>query len=245
MRPTTIYLTLSIALIACSSSDETPNDGTGSGGSSTTGSTESGGASSSHSGGSSALGGGGAQGGEQGTASTPCSSPAENNGFVDCAEGYRHRVDKVACENVVSEDTTTPGSCDIEGECCESDADCDETAACWESGLDQDGEAYGICAPRCATDDDCGQNQICECGSGAGRCVDSNCETDADCGQDLYCIRSVVDEGCGQKVEYSCQTASDECKTDSDCATGEPDFEVCGFDGSMRTCLPQYQSCDS
>src|SRR6187402_1172658 len=162
----------------------------------------------------------------------------------DCEEGFRHRASQVACVNQERSAQVATGVCDIEGDCCASDDDCGEDSACWESGLDSTGDAYGLCFSRCETDNDCQDGYICECGSDAGRCVPSTCGTDSDCADGRLCVASVRDEGCGQKVEYTCQTPSDECVSDKDCAGSEPDFETCATNGTRRMCLEQYQSCD-
>jgi hypothetical protein len=176
-----------------------------------------------------------------------CSAPVEHQGFVQCREGYRHRVSQNTCGNVEREGRIASGPCGIEGECCEFDSDCAQDAACWLKGhTGQDrSDTYGTCAARCETDDDCAGSEICECGDGAGRCVASSCTTASDCAGDELCVRSAHDEGCGQHVQYTCQTPQDECVSDKDCAADAPDFETCASDGTRRVCLNQYQSCDS
>lgn len=172
-----------------------------------------------------------------------CSARAEVSGYVDCKEGLRHRLSRQACKNSERDEQVAPGACDIEGECCESDSDCGASSACWASGVDAQGENYGVCSLRCETDDDCESGQICECGAAAGRCVAATCATDSDCAGTL-CVRSMRDEGCGPQITYSCQTQDDECLTDSDCDNDGPDFETCATNGARRVCLDQFQSCD-
>lgn len=176
-----------------------------------------------------------------------CSEPVENHGFVQCGEGYRHRASQEACSNVERDERVASGPCGIEGECCEFDSDCAQDEACWLKGhTGQDrSDTYGTCAARCETDDDCAGSEICECGAGAGRCVPSSCTVDSDCAGDGLCVRSAHDEGCGQRVQYTCQTPDDACISDNDCAADAPDFETCASDGTRRVCLNQYQSCDS
>lgn len=230
----TTCLTVPLVFIGCSDGDGDPTDGSG------------GHSASGRAAGEGGLGGdGGGYGGSTVSEPSRCTSPVEEAGFVDCSEGYRHRPTQNSCTNTARAETIAPGECNIEGECCSSDADCPENSACWETGLDASDAFYGTCKARCENDDDCGQDQICECGDGAGRCVASTCTIDDDCGEGAYCIRSVLDEGCGQKVQYSCQSAADECNTNSDCNQDGPDFEVCATNGNRRACLPQYQSCDS
>jgi hypothetical protein len=66
----------------------------------------------------------------------------------------------------------------------------------------------------CVTDDDCGENQVCECDSYVGNCVEipevSGCRTDSDCGEEALCLDG-----------YKCQVAEDECSSSADCAEGD------------------------
>ncbi|HXS18043.1 MAG TPA: hypothetical protein VN764_12690 [Polyangiaceae bacterium] len=187
------------------------------------------------------LGGAGGAGLELGA----CSEPLDSHGFVECNEGYRHRASQEACANEEREERIATGPCGIEGTCCEFDSDCRDEFACFEAGPSGAGATYGLCALRCETDQDCEGGHICECGAGAGRCVPSSCTTDEDCAGEALCVSSARDEGCGQHVEYSCQTPQDACATDHDCDTEAPEYETCATDGTRRVCQSQYQSCDS
>lgn len=230
---------VAVALVACG--DDGDGDPQGSGGSSASGGrTGSGG---------NGPGGVDGQGGDESVGGSPawfgvCSQPQAHLGYVDCEEGYRHREERVACENVERDERIASDECGIEGNCCAFDSDCGEDAACWIGGP-VGNENYGQCKLRCDSDSDCDSNEICECGDGAGRCVESNCQSDSDCAGGALCVRSVRDEGCGQVTAYSCQQESDECVMDVDCDLLGTKPETCATDGTHRTCLNQFQSCDS
>lgn len=187
-----------------------------------------------------AGGGGGLEQSDMGE----CTPLEAANGLVKCEEGYSHRATAETCENLVRDELIADGVCGIEGECCESDQDCTIDSACWRTGVVDD-EEYGTCSLRCETDADCADDQLCECGEGAGRCVEATCRTDSDCEGDALCVSSTRDEGCGEVRTYSCQNQNDECSSDDDCDHGGENHETCASNGTIRTCLSQYQSCDS
>lgn len=206
------------------------------------------------SGGAAELGGQGGNAGEGGISTERlglCSNPREHLGYVECDEGYRHRVDRVACENVERTERIAGDFCNIEADCCAFDSDCPDGSACWFNGTVQTegehhGDTFGTCSPRCTTDDDCNAGFICECGDGAGRCVQSSCTTDADCDEGAFCVSSDVDNTCpGYPTKYSCQSASDECAVPADCDVSGPDNETCATDGARRVCMSQVPQCDS
>lgn len=173
-----------------------------------------------------------------------CSPLSAMKGFEKCEEGYSHRVSAQACENFIREELIASGNCGIEGDCCESDEECSAESACWKTGV-VNNEDYGTCRLRCETDADCADDQLCECGEGAGRCVKASCHTDSDCEGEALCVSSTRDEGCGEVRTYSCQKPSDECRSDDDCDQSGEKQETCADDGNIRACLSQYQSCDS
>jgi hypothetical protein len=111
---------------------------------------------------------------------------------------------------------------------CEFDADCTERAhgycqARQNSGFGDFQET--TCRYGCASDDDCAEGRVCECGGVANGCVLAGCTTDADCGPRSLCIRTDYDDGCGARTQYRCQTARDTCASNADCTDGEE----CGY----------------
>ncbi|HVU00759.1 MAG TPA: ferritin-like domain-containing protein [Polyangiaceae bacterium] len=228
-------LGLSPAFFACSSNDSSSagpsaiggsggsRADSGTGGASGNGGSASGGAAGKGSGGS----GGAATGGQGGAApdggSSICKNPTPEvgfdgkpNGFVDCAGGFTHRVEKKTCPSEVPRSTicgdgTPVDDAGIHDGLCAKDADC--TAS--PNGHCEPGALNGCsCVYGCTTDADCGPGEICGCGTPVGTCVAAACTVDSECGDGMLCMSS-SNGACG--VTFGCQTKSDTCITSDDC----------------------------
>lgn len=121
------------------------------------------------------------------------------SGFVQCSDGFRHRVEVVDC--IVPD----AGNCDECG------------AECGDAPLERCMEDFGLgtcsCVTSCATDADCGEGQACACTGVVGdvpRCVPAACGTTADCGESLCGISGSND--CGFDASLACLDASSECR---------------------------------
>lgn len=134
------------------------------------------------------------------------------SGFVECSDGFRHRVEAVAC--VVPE---APATC--EGRVCTTPADCAEGphGAC----IDEGGGCG--CVYSCETDADCGDTEICVCAglthSNRPRCVVADCVTTSDCGMGLCGLSKST--ACPASYALACLTEASECRT-STCNDADP-----------------------
>jgi hypothetical protein len=85
------------------------------------------------------------------------------------------------------------------------------------------------CVYACETDADCGEAEVCSCGTmrrhpsiastvTLGRCVKSTCATDDDCSGGALCI-ATLSRQCGDTWPgpFHCQTPADECRGGVDC----------------------------
>src|SRR5512143_1944342 len=88
-------------------------------------------------------------------------------------------------------------------------------------------DVNGVSGSPCATDDDCGPDQVCY----RTYCVQRECQAPADCGTghqfqctDGLCHAVTCDEGCG--AGYACDLAglctASGCVTDDDCDDHKP-----------------------
>lgn len=198
------------------------NAGTSVGGSATAGTSTGGTSTGGTSTGGSASGGtsSGGVGGSPVDLPFPCELPRQpdgqpKSGIVICESGMIHRESAGECELRPRGDQATCSNNGGEG--CESDLDCNDRphGYCYQEG----GFATCDCHYGCATDADCGANQLCSClYGGMGTCVSSDCKTDADCNGG-YCTQHQVEPYCGP-IEYACQRADDECGGDLDCVDG-------------------------
>ena len=146
-------------------------------------------------------------------------------GFVDCANGFSHRVEKRTCSSTLPRSTicgdgTPVGDAGLASGLCSKDSDCKDApnGYCQLSA----GLATGCyCSYGCTTDADCGAGYVCGCADPVGVCVPTaNCTVDADCGPGLLCITSSDFGGCG--VTFACQVASDTCASPADCPVDAP-----------------------
>ncbi|MCB9751344.1 MAG: ferritin-like domain-containing protein [Myxococcales bacterium] len=147
-------------------------------------------------------------------------APDVATGWVVCANGTIHRDAPAECV-----DPTPSGTaCDIEGQDCMVDADCDarEHGRCVY--LPSMIEPICGCVYGCTSDADCPGGTICACAGettlsnypGASRCIPAECTLSDDCGGQLCAIGSLQD-GCGANYEASCTTPTDTCHADADC----------------------------
>lgn len=158
------------------------------------------------------------------------------SGFVECADGFVHRTQAVACSTPVAS-----GNCDAaldpENSECAADSGC--TA-----------RAYGSCGPSgnvtsqacechygCAVDSDCVEGSICACAGIVGaraRCVSANCADDSACGDGL-CGLYRYREPCGEwRSALACNSSTTECRIDADCQ--EEPTECTQSFGDLEAC---------
>jgi hypothetical protein len=142
--------------------------------------------------------------------------PPVPSGWEKCGDGLPHRVSAETC--VVP---ATPSNCDLEGEMCKTNADCNEMpfGSCQKFSV----QIIGCgCVYGCETDADCGDGFVCRCaGDVLGpwtRCVASTCEDDADCNGELCQFSQSEGYDCGAEVvNGACTTPGDVCETDPPC----------------------------
>jgi hypothetical protein len=122
----------------------------------------------------------------------------------------------------------------------------------WEESGDDACETPGcIVRVGCATDDDCGADEVCVCAAGRAnensrsqqtisRCVPAGCQTDSDC--DSGECGAILGD-CGYDIfGFECRTAEDECRDDADCPGGN---DKCGYDaGRGRWACSSYSLCE-
>jgi len=148
----------------------------------------------------------------------PCldPQPVGGTGYVECSGGgFKHRAFKADCPYLPRKGLEEPTCKDDICYCnVGSDLGCTE-------------KPYGYCSPPlmlsvchygCVNDDQCGPNEVCDCGPDHGTCVPADCKLDSDCGSRLctsvnYCADYHQCEG----ERFSCQTGSDTCASDRDC----------------------------
>ena len=174
----------------------------------------------------------------------------EPSGFVECADGFIHRVESVSCAQPVE-----TGDCDVddaEGECV-TDGDCTARpfGSCGRAAFFPS-QSSCECHYGCATDADCGDG-ICACAGVVGeraRCVPASCDDSADCGDGL-CGLDRERDVCGEwSATLKCNGPESICRVDADCQEQPMDCEgsfneidTCSvFDGAwgcrLRSCGP-------
>ncbi len=174
----------------------------------------------------------------------PCNQPmALGNGFEQCETGVVHRpefsqsqcpsdlpraealdsaefaeIERMAQERGLSlAETLLLLPCIADSECSAAPNGHCEVAGPGTLNLTE-------CLYGCTQDYECGSGNVCLCGAPVGRCVNAACQTDGDCGGDLLCTQYEAYAGCGatSSTNLACQTPSDECLTDTDCAASAP-----------------------
>jgi len=151
---------------------------------------------------------------------TDCKNPkpspgpgGEETGFVECEGGAKHRVRVVECPSSVPR----AGECGMDAgpsvNSCRIDAECTDAPR----GFCRSSEYGCYCEYGCVRDSDCGAGSICLCGDPIGKCAPAECTTDADCTGGMLCLSYDQAPGC-EKMAVACQTPTDQCLADSDCA---------------------------
>jgi hypothetical protein len=193
--------------------------------------------------GTSGTGGSGVPGGTAGTGGssagplqcTPVADSRWSGGFVECAEGYVHRVSAGECPL-----PARPPACDpsrMEPTQCFNDADCKDgpkgVCNAVTTGLLQ----QCMCAYGCTRDADCPTDQVCSCqstdGVFGGQCVPAViCKTDADCAPGQCRLNR---SSCGGFVMQCVMppTEKDSCTNDRDCGQGY----MCAVLPNGRACM--------
>lgn len=168
-------------------------------------------------------------------------------GLVSCGAGHYDRVFGVECppdregEFFVACRPQDAGSCRVDDDCGGGDNRCVYTA----------GECQ--CVNFCQVDSDCGAGEICVCQTfvpstdpGGRRdlwtlsaCQRTACAGEADCGGHGCGLHVSRDCGAGG---FTCRTADDTCRTDSDCGAGEGCLY--DLDAERWTCLRGGVACE-
>ncbi|MEI9953655.1 MAG: ferritin-like domain-containing protein [Pseudomonadota bacterium] len=164
----------------------------------------------------------------------PCANPRDlGNGLIQC-DGFNHRQEPGMCASLVPRPEAVPDHSPDMMSQCKFDADCKEHPYGWCSNISQGNESF--CAYGCVKDSDCADDLLCECGEPVGRCVPADCKSNADCQGGFLCKAYDSSGGCGL-TRYTCQSASDTCGSDLDCAGPT---EQCRFDAiaSRFRCIP-------
>ena len=174
--------------------------------------------------------------------------PPVPSGFERCNDGILHRLEKRACEA-----PTTPDSCTdnmLGG--CTSAADCVEKP----NGSCQQDMIFGgftegtcSCVYGCATDEDCGQGQICRCaGDGLGlytECIEAGCAQDSDCPDGELCGLS-PDICAPGGFLTACTTPNDLCDGDGACVNPPCSFQKDHWECANAACgRPFVVDCDA
>jgi hypothetical protein len=177
----------------------------------------------------------------------------DGSGLVSCENGWVHRDEAKACSvpDRHGPEESTAGAGGSEGEAappldqaCDDDFDCNANANgfCVKQ-LMPPAPPANRCNYACTEDNDCGESQVCACGSSHvraangeeiafGVCRAATCSTDADC-NGLLCA-SPVSSLCGtaRPGAFDCQTPEDECAGPGDCS----DAQHCEHDGTRFVC---------
>jgi hypothetical protein len=183
-------------------------------------------------------GGSGGTGGTGGSsagplACTPVTDSRWSGGFVECAEGYVHRVSAGECSVPAWMPACDPSRMQTSG--CSTDADCQagpHGVCSYVVGV----SPTCACAYGCTRDADCPADQVCSClstdGSFSSQCVPAAiCKTDADCAPGQCRLNR---PSCGGPVMQCVMppTPDDSCTNDRDCGDGY----ICAVLPNGRAC---------
>jgi hypothetical protein len=168
-----------------------------------------------------------------------CSNPQldSQTQLVSCDEGFTHRPHAALCETGVQRIAPEPELPRADGSvpCVDDPSQCSAYLNGYCDTTFSGGEApIATCRSGCYTDLDCGDNNVCICGSSVsptgGVCRYSNCKVDDDCAPGYFCASY---EGVCGGGGFACQTADDTCVTNQDCSG----FGTCSADfQGFRTC---------
>lgn len=153
----------------------------------------------------------------------------EEPGLERCAEGFVHRPSPAACTSRIPRADVCEPSFPEDPVECTTDVDC-TAAAHGHCGV-YDQIVQCRCQYGCVSDDECGADQVCNCGDPVGSCASATCATDADCGEGL-CIATRLDK-CSFDRSFACQLAGDACSSDQDCDAGQ----LCAYTDAGRRCF--------
>jgi hypothetical protein len=163
---------------------------------------------------------------------------ALESGFVECSDGFVHRVAAIACDP----GGWTAGDCvnnwGAESECL-TDAECGE-GRCLESKEPWNG---CTCNAGCTEDAECGASEACFCDGPKSRCIEASCRSDADCPAEEQCVLTQSVGACGTITRsLACTSPDDECRADGECEDSCAQCLV-GFEQSHRTCSYETGIC--
>jgi hypothetical protein len=160
------------------------------------------------------------------------------SGFVQCADGFIHRVEAVEC--VTPQAADNPRCTDGFG--CESAADCVDDS--FGSCVVTDAFAGCGCHYGCATDADCDEGYVCACAGVAGdrsTCIPAGCATTDECGDGL-CGLSDYEGCCGTNWSLACAGADAPCHVDADCTEAPCNPEYPRGEWAMFQCTSQNEN---
>lgn len=200
----------------------------------------------------------GSGGGPGSIAECQNSKPAvqdHDTGTYLCDGGYHHRAEAKECPSKLPregqvnwpEETGAAGgpSYTTSTDECERDSDCSTNDYCTLTTTNDstcgDNERVPfvpdyarVCQPGCRTDDDCGENELCLCGSMIGVCrpmaAEDGCREDADCGPDSFCLDNAHTDEWGNHSVFSCSRPEDDC---SECLSVYGKFCAVGPEGKV------------
>jgi hypothetical protein len=150
------------------------------------------------------------------TSPTPIVIDGKDTGYDLCEGGNRRRRAVVDCPNLLPRASYTCTSYGGFDGGCATDNDCAATpnASC----SNPFGAPTCTCLAGCVRDSDCQSGQICVCGEPTGTCETAACNAGG-CGTGHDCAEyGVSPVGCSGNA-FACETASDRCFSDSDCAS--------------------------
>ena len=157
--------------------------------------------------------------------------------LVSCDEGFTHRPTAALCDTSTQRIAPEPQLPRADGTvtCVDDPGKCSAYLNGYCDGAFSGGEApVATCRSGCVSDFDCGENNVCICGSPesptGGVCRYSNCKVDEECGPGYLCASY---EGVCGAGGFACQTRDDTCVTSKDCSG----FGTCGADfQGFRSC---------
>ena len=154
-------------------------------------------------------------------------------GLQRCTDGSITRPQALACPVQPSKSEAVCGADATSS--CHKDADCTEQPAGY-CRVPAGGEAAGCrCSYGCVRDSDCGDGQICRCGSPVGTCIAASCHTDYECPAGQRCTEYGNAQNPCSNRGFACTTPRDTCAGDSCLAVPDPSSAaICrpGADGA-------------
>lgn len=183
------------------------------------------------------TGASGSAGTDAGAAPFPCGTAkpllGAATGFEQCSRGYVRRVAPGTCPSLLPRPDAVPGYY-APLDTCEYDSDCTAPGPYAHCGQREGGSAHA-CVAGCVSDADCPAGRICLCGDAIGRCVPATCASAADCAPGFDCASYNAQPGCFS-ASFACQTPTDACGGDADCAGSSVNVSFCVAEGGARIC---------